>query len=106
MVTWFDVGPEGLVAEGEVVPVSAGGKPIALFLHEGAHYAVYDLCTHGEAQLSDGWVEDGCIECPLHQGKFCIKTGEALTTPVTEPVATFETRVSDGRIEVAIATAE
>lgn len=104
-ITWFDVGREDLVPEGEVVSVIAGGKPIALFLHEGAHYAVYDLCTHGEAQLSEGWVEDGCIECPLHQGKFCIKTGEALTAPVSEPVATFETRVSNGRIEIAVEAA-
>ncbi len=102
-VTWFDVGGEDLVPEGEVVAVTAGGKPIALFLHEGAHYAMYDLCTHGQAQLSDGWVEDGCVECPLHQGKFCIKTGDAMTAPVSEPVEMFETRLVDGRIEVAVA---
>lgn len=88
--------------EGEVVPVSAGGRPVALFLHEGIHYALHDLCTHGEAQLSDGWVENGYVECPLHQGRFCIKSGEALTAPVYEPVATFVTRILDGRIEVAV----
>jgi anthranilate 1,2-dioxygenase ferredoxin subunit len=102
IATWFDVGPEDLVPEGEVIGVSAGGKPIALFLHEGTHYAIHDLCTHGEAQLSDGWVEDGCIECPLHQGKFCIKSGEPMTTPVTEAVETFATRIAAGRIEVAV----
>jgi nitrite reductase/ring-hydroxylating ferredoxin subunit len=101
-INWFDVGPEGLVPEGEVVAVNAGGKSVALFLHDGAHYAIYDLCTHGQAQLSEGWVEDGCVECPLHQGKFCIKTGEAMTSPVTEPVQTFETRVIGGRIEIKI----
>ncbi|MBB5686349.1 non-heme iron oxygenase ferredoxin subunit [Sphingobium boeckii] len=100
MSHWYDVGPEGLVPEGEVAGVNAGGKPIALVLHEGSHYALYDLCTHGEAQLSEGWVEDGCLECPLHQGKFCLKTGEAVSAPVYEPVAAFEVRVRDGRIEV------
>ena len=102
MTHWHDVGPDGLVEEGEVVAVIAGGKPIALFLHEGVHFAIHDLCTHGDTPLSDGWVEDGCIECPLHQGKFCIRTGEALTTPVTEPVATFATRVVEGRVEVLV----
>lgn len=102
MAIWHDVGGEDIVAEGEVAAVSAAGKPLALFLLEGAYYAVHDLCTHGEAQLSDGWIEDGCIECPLHQGKFCIRTGEAMSPPVSEPVATFETRLVDGRIEVLV----
>jgi nitrite reductase/ring-hydroxylating ferredoxin subunit len=102
MAIWHDVGGEDIVAEGEVAAVSADGKPLALFLLEGSYYAVYDLCTHGEAQLSDGWIEDGCIECPLHQGKFCIKTGEAMTAPVSEPVATFEVRLVDGRVEVLV----
>jgi nitrite reductase/ring-hydroxylating ferredoxin subunit len=101
---WFDVGPADIVAEGEVVAIDPGGKPVALFLLDGAHYAIHDLCTHGDALLSEGWVEDGCIECPLHQGKFCIKTGEAMTAPVWEPVRTFPTRVVDGRVEVAVAT--
>jgi anthranilate 1,2-dioxygenase ferredoxin subunit len=100
MADWHDVGGEGLVAEGEVVAVSAGGKPVALFMEDGGYYALYDLCTHGETPLSDGWVEDGCIECPLHQGRFCIKTGEAVSAPVHEPVATFEVRIRGGRIEV------
>lgn len=102
MADWYDVGGEDIVAEGEVAAVVAGGKPLALFLLEGAFYAVHDLCTHGEAQLSDGWIEDGCIECPLHQGKFCIKTGEAMTAPVSEPVATFAARLVDGRVEVLV----
>lgn len=102
MAIWHDVGAEGLVPEGEVVAVEAGGKPLALFLLEGAYYAVHDLCTHGAAQLSDGWIEDGCVECPLHQGKFCIKTGEAMTAPVSEPVETFETRLIDGRVEILV----
>lgn len=102
MAEWHDIGAEGLVAEGEVVGVAAGGKPLALFLHEGAYYVVHDLCTHGDALLSEGWVEDGCIECPLHQGKFCIKTGEAMSAPAYEPVESFEARLVEGRIEVLI----
>lgn len=102
MPDWHDIGAEGLVAEGEVVAVVAAGKPVALFLHDGAHYAVHDLCTHGDAQLSDGWVEDGCIECPLHQGKFCIKTGEAMSAPVSEPVAAYQVRLLDGRVQILV----
>lgn len=102
MSEWHDVGPADMVAEGEVVAASAGGKPIALFQQEGAFFALYDLCTHGQAKLSEGYVEDGMIECPLHQGMFCIRTGAARTAPVTEDVRSFPVRVVDGMIQVEV----
>ncbi|BAI97358.1 (2Fe-2S)-binding protein [Sphingobium sp. TA15] len=102
MSEWFDVGPVGLVAEGEVVAVAAGGKPVALFMQNGDHFALHDLCTHGQARLSDGFVEDGCIECPLHQGLFCIASGEPRSAPVTEAVRAYPVRVSGDRILVEV----
>ena len=102
MSQWHDVGPIGLVEEGEVAAVAAGGKPIALFLLNGKHHALHDLCTHGEARLSDGFVEDGCIECPLHQGMFDICTGAPRKAPVTEGVASYPVRTLDGRIEIEV----
>jgi nitrite reductase/ring-hydroxylating ferredoxin subunit len=102
MTDWHDVGAIGLVDEGEVVGVAAGGKPIALFLNNGSYCALHDLCTHGEARLSEGYVEDGCIECPLHQGMFDIATGEPRQAPVTEAVRRYDVRVNGDRIEIAI----
>lgn len=102
MTQWHDVGPVGMVVEEKVVAASAGGKPIALFLQSGEHYALHDLCTHGQAKLSDGFVEEGCIECPLHQGLFCILTGEPRSAPVTEAVQRFPVRIAGDRIEVEV----
>jgi nitrite reductase/ring-hydroxylating ferredoxin subunit len=102
MTEWHDVGAIGLVEEGEVVGVAAGGKPIALFLNNGSYCALHDLCTHGEARLSEGYVEDGCIECPLHQGMFDIATGEPRQAPATEAVRRYDVRVNGDRIEVAV----
>lgn len=102
MAEWHDIGPEGLVDEGEALAVQVAGKPLALFLLDGSYYAMHDLCTHGNAQLSDGWIEDGCVECPLHQGKICIRTGEPMSAPISEAVEIFETRVAGGRIEILV----
>jgi nitrite reductase/ring-hydroxylating ferredoxin subunit len=102
MTTWHDVGAIGLVDEGEVVGVAAGGKPIALFLVNGDYSALHDLCTHGEARLSEGYIEDGCIECPLHQGMFDIASGEPRQAPATEAVCRYEVRLNGDRIEVAV----
>lgn len=102
MADWHDVGAVGIVDEGEVVAISPGGKPLALFLLDGEYYALYDLCTHGEARLSDGYVEDGCIECPLHQGMFEICSGKPAKAPAIEPVRHFQVRMVGDRIEVEV----
>lgn len=74
---------------------------IALFNHEGDYYALADLCTHGEASMSDGYVEDDCtVECPVHSARFCLKTGRALTQPANIDLKTYEVVIEDEEIYV------
>jgi 3-phenylpropionate/trans-cinnamate dioxygenase ferredoxin component len=64
---------------------------VAVFNVDGEFYAIADLCTHGQASLSDGYLEDDCtVECPVHNARFCLKTGKALTQPATVDAPTFE----------------
>jgi nitrite reductase/ring-hydroxylating ferredoxin subunit len=102
MAEWFDVAAAGDLADGQVIGVFAGGKPVALFRLDGDYFALHDLCSHGQARLSEGYVEDGNIECPLHQGLICIRTGEPVSPPITREVDTFPVRVTGDRIEVAV----
>ena len=67
-----------LTDDDEVIPVAAGDKQLALYRSEGEFYASDNVCTHAYALLSDGYLEDGCIECPLHQARFDIRTGKAM----------------------------
>ncbi|WP_425308604.1 non-heme iron oxygenase ferredoxin subunit [Ammonicoccus fulvus] len=55
---------------------------------DGDYFAVDNTCSHALASLAEGWVEEQSIECPLHSASFCLKTGEALSLPATEPVGT------------------
>jgi len=88
------------VEEEDVMPVEIDGKEIAIYRAKGAFYATDDLCTHGDASLSEGVVVGEVIECPLHQGRFCIKTGRALSAPVTAAIKTYETKLEDGKVFV------
>jgi len=90
------------LAEDEPFPVTLGDERIALYLVDGDVYATHNVCTHQFALLSDGYMEDGCIECPLHQGKFDIKTGAALCAPATAPVRTYSVHVEDGAVLIDI----
>ena len=75
-------------------------REIAIYRVEGAFFASVDRCTHGDAALSEGIVIDTVIECPLHQGRFCIRDGRALSPPVSERMATFPTKVEGGKIYI------
>ena len=75
------------LAEDDVVGVVVEGRELALYKVAGEVFATDNRCTHGDALLSEGFVMDHCIECPLHQGQFDVRTGEPLCEPVT--VATF-----------------
>ncbi|WP_299450765.1 non-heme iron oxygenase ferredoxin subunit [uncultured Pigmentiphaga sp.] len=90
------------LVDDEPLPVTLGDERIALYLVDGKVYATHNVCTHQFALLSDGYMEDGCIECPLHQGKFDIRTGAALCAPATAPVRTYPVHIEDGAILVDI----
>ena len=59
--------------------------------------------THGNASMAEGYLEDDCtVECPIHSARFCLKTGEALTQPANEDLATFDVVVEDDEIYVLV----
>jgi naphthalene 1,2-dioxygenase system ferredoxin subunit len=99
---WQSAGSVEDYSEDEPSTVSVGGKQIAVYLIEGAFYATAALCSHGRALLSDGYLEGEEIECPLHQGRFHIPTGRALCKPLTEDIATFDTKVEESILYVKI----
>lgn len=101
--TLLAVCPSGDLPEGgSARTATEGGRPIAVFRSEGTLYAVDDTCTHGQASLADGWLEGGEIECPVHQGRFCLKTGRPLCFPVTEPIRTYGVTERDGLVYVEL----
>jgi 3-phenylpropionate/trans-cinnamate dioxygenase ferredoxin subunit len=100
---WVKVAGASDVAEGQVRAVRVGDHEIALYhLPGGVFYATDNICTHEYAQLSDGWLEDGCIECPLHAARFDIKTGKALCAPAEQDLAVFEVKVDGGDLLVKV----
>jgi nitrite reductase/ring-hydroxylating ferredoxin subunit len=106
MTNWHDVGEPTDFNEDEPRAVMAAGEQVAVFRLGGELFALHDLCTHERVPLSEGFVEDGCVECPLHQGLFDIRTGEARKAPCTVPVRTYPIRIVDGRVEIEVAGAE
>jgi len=86
----------------EAYAATIENEQIALYLVDGEVYATHNVCTHQFALLSDGFLEDGCIECPLHQGKFDVKTGAALCAPVTASIKTYKVQIEKGAVMVEL----
>ena len=97
---WHQAIESGGLADEAPVGVEIAGQSICLYRAAGAVYATDDICTHAFAHLSDGFQEGEEIECPLHQGRFNIRTGEALCAPVSDPIRIFKTQEKDGWIWV------
>lgn len=95
---WIDAAPLDAVPEDDVVGIVVAGREIALYRAEGTVFATDNICTHGHARLSDGFLEGREIECPLHQGKFDICSGRALCAPLTEDIRIYPVKVEKERV--------
>jgi nitrite reductase/ring-hydroxylating ferredoxin subunit len=103
MTDWVRVAAKGDVAEGACLGVRVGEKEVALYQMDGEFYATDNVCSHEYALLTEGWMENGCIECPLHAAQFDIKTGKALSAPADEDIAVYPVKIEGDDILVRIA---
>jgi len=65
------------LGEGRVVRIT--GRCMALFHTAVGWFALDDACPHRGGPLSAGILSDRCVTCPLHDRRFELTTGAALT---------------------------
>lgn len=81
--------------------VEFAGIPVLLSRDaRGELQAISAVCSHRGGPLEQGKFADGCVRCPWHGGRFRLADGAVVEGPPVFPLAHFETRVRDGRIEV------
>ena len=99
---WVDLGAaEALPRDGHRV-FEVDGRFIAVYDVAGERFAIEDVCTHDGNPLSDGPVEGHEVICPRHGARFCLRTGEALSPPAYEAVASFPVEERDGRLLLGV----
>lgn len=101
---WVDVTAAEAVPEDDVIGIDIAGKSLALYQVDGEIYATDNICTHGNARLCDGFLEGHEIECPLHQGKFDIRSGKAMCAPLTDDIRTYPVKIDGNRVFVDVAS--
>ncbi len=100
---WHRVCRTTELGDEEVTQLWIGDTPLAVYCIHGEYYATSDICSHHGANLSEGYIEDDMIECPLHQGCYHIPTGEVRKGPACEDLPTYPARVEDGWVFVQYA---
>lgn len=99
---WHDVAAVDELLEDDVMQVTVGQVVLALYRVGDEFYATDDCCTHEEASLADGYLQNDTIECPRHQGVFHIPTGRAMQAPVTVDLRVYPVRVEGERVLVRV----
>ncbi len=101
-IEWHRVARTREVEEDDPKAVRVGDHLIAIYNVGGTIYAIADVCTHEFASLSEGFVEGDVIECPLHERRFHIPSGKALSPPVTEDLSTYPVKLEGDDIYVGV----
>ena len=87
------------IGKGELAEGDLDGVPLVLARLGDRVVAYADRCTHRGGPLHEGRLEDGCVVCPWHGGKFDLQDGSVVLGPPPRPAAAFEVREVDGRLQ-------
>ncbi len=100
---WTEVAVEYDISEDEMtLGIDLTDREIALYRVNGEVFATDGICTHGDARLCDGFIDGYEIQCPLHQGKFDVRTGRATCAPATEDIKSYPVKIENSRVFVCL----
>ena len=71
---------------------------ICVYNTDKGFFATDGRCTHENVLLSRGMLLGTVVECPLHQGRFDVTSGKALSAPACIDLKTYPIEVRDGEV--------
>ena len=99
----FRVASVGEIPDESIKRVDAGSTPVCLaHAEDGNFYALNDICTHEEFNLSDGELWGMDVECPQHGSRFNLQTGKVTGLPAVIPAQPYRVRVEGSDIYVEV----
>lgn len=99
---WIEVGPTNSIDEEDVIRFDHQEKTFCVYRLKDGFYATDGICTHEAVHLEDGLVMDDEIECPMHQGIFNIKSGEAVSPPACKDLKTYPIKIDNDKIFIKL----
>jgi nitrite reductase/ring-hydroxylating ferredoxin subunit len=90
------------IPQGSMRPVTLSGREIVICHTREGVFALDNICSHAHARMCEGRLRATRLVCPLHGASFDIRDGKVLGPPATQAQPTFQVRVVDGTVEVAV----
>ena len=82
--------------------VQVDGENVCIANVDGKYYAIGNICTHEGGPLADGTLDGYNVECPWHNSKFDVRTGEVTSPPANEPEPAYEVKIDGNNILIKI----
>ena len=98
--SWTPVLDAADLGEGAPRVVRAGDTEVLLYRDGTGLHALWASCTHECGPLAEGRFADGNVICPWHGSTFRLADGKVVRGPAAGSQPVFETRVTDGKVEV------
>jgi 3-phenylpropionate/trans-cinnamate dioxygenase ferredoxin subunit len=96
---WVPALDEARLEEGTIALAFPKGISIILIRKDGHTYALRNRCAHMSCTLAGGRLDGYTLQCPCHDWRYDITTGEFLDArEITIP--TYPCRSEDGKILV------
>lgn len=77
----------------EMRSIEIAGCDILIVRKDGEFFAIGNVCSHSWGLLDQGTLIGYEVKCPLHRGRFDIRTGNATERPATTPVPSYKTKI-------------
>lgn len=86
--------------DGQPRAAEVAGTRVLLVRDGSRAVALADTCNHAGCSLADGRVADGAVTCACHGSRFRLADGKTLAGPAAAPQPVYDTRVTQGMVEV------
>jgi nitrite reductase/ring-hydroxylating ferredoxin subunit len=99
---WHDLLPAAGLADQTPVKWMLGDVALVVVRDGEDFHVLAEKCSHLSGPLSGSDYSDGCLECPWHGSVFRVSDGAVVHGPATAPQPVFQTRVTDGMLQVCL----
>jgi 3-phenylpropionate/trans-cinnamate dioxygenase ferredoxin component len=99
---WVNVCKLNQLKKGEMTDFDYEDKKILLANLDGKIYASDRICTHADADLSNGILTEEGVTCPLHLSTFNLKTGVPENLPAEIPLKIYNVKIEQNEIYIEV----
>ena len=102
MSEWVKVCSTSGLKKGDMIDFDYKEKKMMLANINGKIYAADRTCTHADADLTTGILNEEGVTCPLHLSTFNLETGAPQNLPAELPLKIYNVKIEQNEIYVEV----